>query len=117
MDGEISPSEVESLLETAEAPRIVDIRSPAAFRRGHIPGSENIPFDELPQRVESLAEADRIVTVCPHGQASVQAARLIGSYEGTDTARVESMHGGLTEWDGEFDTETTDATEGPDAPF
>ena len=117
MDAEISPSEVERLLETADAPRIVDIRSADAFRRGHIPGSENIPFGELPDRIEALEDADRIVTVCPHGQASVQAARLIGSYEGTDTARVESMHGGLTEWDGEFDTDTTTATEGPDAPF
>jgi rhodanese-related sulfurtransferase len=39
MDGEISPTEVETLLETADAPRVVDIRSPAAFRRGHIPGT------------------------------------------------------------------------------
>lgn len=116
MDGEISPTAVESLVTDADA-RIVDIRSADAFRRGHIPGSENIPFDELPQRVESLAEADRIVTVCPHGQASVQAARLIGSYEGTDSARVESMHGGLTEWDGELEADTTAADEGPNAPF
>lgn len=117
MDGEISPSEVEALLETTDALRIVDIRSPAAFRRGHIPGSENIPFDQLPQRVESLAEADRIVTVCPHGQASVQAARLIGSYEGTDSTRVESMHGGLTEWTGEFEAESSSPDDGPNAPF
>jgi len=117
MDGEISPAEVESLLETDDPPRVVDIRSPAAFRRGHIPGSENVPFDQLPQRVETLADADHIVTVCPHGQASVQAARLIGSYEGADTARVESMHGGLTEWDGAFDAESAAPDEGPDAPF
>jgi len=117
MDGEISPSEVEALLETTDAPRIVDIRSPAAFKRGHIPGSENIPLGQLPQRVESLAEADRIVTVCPHGQASVQAARLLGSYEGTDSARIESMHGGLTEWDGEFETDSSLPNEGPNAPF
>jgi len=116
MDAEISPSEVENLLETTDAVRIVDIRSPPAFEQGHIPGSENIPFNELPQRVETLAEADRIVTVCPHGQASVQAARLIGSYEGTESARVESMHGGLTEWNGDIES-TTSVDEGPDAPF
>jgi rhodanese-related sulfurtransferase len=117
MDGEISPTEVESLLETDDPPRVVDIRSPDAFRRGHIPGSENVPFDQLPDRVETLTDADHIVTVCPHGQASVQAARLIGSYEGTETARVESMHGGLTEWDGEIDAESTAPDEGPEAPF
>jgi len=117
MDGEISPSEVRSLLETDDAPRIVDIRSPAAFRRGHIPGSENIPFNRLPQRVDSLDDADHVVTVCPHGESSIQAARLIASYEGTDTARVESMHGGLTAWDGEFETATAAPDEGPETPF
>lgn len=117
MDAEISPTEVETLLGTADEPRIVDIRSPAAFRRGHIPGSENIPFTELPQRVAELEDADHIVTVCPHGESSIQAARLIASYEGTDTARIESMHGGLTEWDGEFETPTAAPDEGPETPF
>jgi len=104
-------------LETDDPPRVVAIRSPAAFRQGHIPGSENVPFNRLPQRVETLADADHIVTVCPHGHSSVQAARLIGSYEGTDTARVESMHGGLTEWDGDLAAESTAPDEGPEAPF
>lgn len=129
MDGEVSPDEVRELLESDDPPRIVDIRSPAAFRRGHIPSSENVPFQELPQRIEALSGSERIVTVCPHGKASVQAARLIKSYEGTATARVESMSGGLTEWPGDLETddepdpssgarpESAAADEGPEAPF
>ena len=128
MDDEIDPAEVESLLDGEGAPRVVDIRSPDAFAREHIPGSENVPFAELPDRVDSLAGAERIVTVCPHGKASVQAARLIASYEGTADARVESMRGGLEAWDGPLDAaesdgeagpdgETASADEGPDAPF
>lgn len=116
MDAEISPEAVEELCESANPPRIVDIRRPAAFRRGHIPGSQNIPFDQLPAEIETLENADHIVTVCPHGQASVQAARLIASYEGTQTARIESMHGGLTEWDGELEAESP-PEEGPESPF
>lgn len=125
MDGEIDPAEVETLLDDEDPPRVVDIRSPGEFARGHIPGSRNIPFGELPTRVAEIDDADRIVTVCPHGQASVQAARLIKSYEGTGDARVESMAGGLTEWDGpleggseaaDSDAEA-DADEGPEAPF
>ena len=116
MDAEISPEAVAELCASAEPPRIVDIRRPAAFRRGHIPGSDNIPFDRLPEQIETLEDADHIVTVCPHGQASIQAARLINSYEGTQSARVESMHGGLTEWDGELTAEST-PDEGPEAPF
>jgi rhodanese-related sulfurtransferase len=115
MDGEISTEEVAARLEDDNPPRIVDIRSPAAFARGHIPGSENVPFGQLPERVDSLVGADHIVTVCPHGKASVQAARLITSFEGTADARVESMAGGLEEWDGPLEAEET-STEA-DSPF
>jgi rhodanese-related sulfurtransferase len=122
MDGEIDPDEVQSLVEGEDPPRIVDIRSPGAFARGHIPGSVNIPLGELPTRVATLEGADHIVTVCPHGQASIQAARLVGSYEGTSEARTESMRGGLEAWDGPLEQATEDpvganADEGPDAPF
>jgi len=116
MDAEISPEAVEQLCASTDPPRIVDIRRPAAFRRGHIPGSDNIPFDRLPEQIETLEDADHIVTVCPHGQASIQAARLINSYEGTQSARVESMHGGLTEWNGDLEAESI-PDDGPEAPF
>lgn len=118
MDGEISPEEVEQLLAGDEPPRVVDIRSSAAFARGHIPGSESIPFAELPQRVGSLDGADHVVTICPHGEASVQAARLIKSYAGTSEARVESMAGGLTAWTGPLEADdAVEVEDGTEAPF
>jgi rhodanese-related sulfurtransferase len=120
MDGEIDPDEVADLLAAGEERVVVvDIRSRRAFERGHIPGSVNVPFEELPNRVEELVGADRIVTVCPHGKASVQAARLVTSYEGTAETRVESMAGGLEAWSGPVETAAADGgeDEGPDAPF
>ena len=82
MDEEISAEELQGLLDSGDPVRVVDIRTPGAFERGHIPGSENVPFAELTARIESFAGEAHVVTVCPHGQASQQAARLIGSYEG-----------------------------------
>src|SRR6056297_2344666 len=133
MDGEIGNEELRELLD-AEDTHIVDIRSPAAYRRGHIPGSENVPFPSLVDSVERFDDAERVVTVCPKGQSSVQAARLIASYEGFD-GRVESFEPGLTGWEGTFEDgveaaatdgagddgpggeQRTDGDEGPDAPF
>lgn len=108
MDEEISPSEVHELLSDADdddegdaegEPTLVDIREPRDYERGHIPGSLNVPMRELPDRITELEGANHIVTVCPHGIASVQAARLITSYEGTQDARVESMAGGFEAWE------------------
>ena len=134
MDGEIDPEELSALLDErdgsadgspAESLRVVDIRDQRAFDRGHLPDSECIPFPELTSRVAELEGADRIVTVCPHGVASRQAAQLIGSYEGTRDARVESLRGGIEGWQeavGELtESEAPDAgdgaDEGPEPPF
>ena len=105
MDGEIDDEELHALLADDEDVRVVDIRSPSAFRRGHIPDSENVPFEELTDRIESIAGADRVVTVCPKGEASVQAARLIGSFDGF-SGRVESLSTGVGGWS--YDLETGD---------
>jgi rhodanese-related sulfurtransferase len=117
MVDEITPEAVESLLE-AEGLRIVDIRSRPAFDRGHIPGSVNVPLAELPDRIEEIAGADRIVTICPHGKSSVQAARLISSYEGVGDTPVESMAGGLDAWEGPLEAaDTADRGDTSEAPF
>lgn len=119
MDGEISAEELFELLESDEPVRIVDIRSSVQFNRRRIPGSENIPFVELTRRIGELSGAERVVTVCPHGKSSVQAARLISSFEGFD-GRVESLKTGLDGWPYELETEqeaTATSTDGPDAPF
>jgi len=127
MDDEISAAELHDLLESGSV-RVVDIRSPAAFARGHVPGSENVPFPELTSRIEEFDGADHVVTVCPHGQASVQAARLIGSYEGFE-GRVESLAPGLEGWAEAYGLETggsgaggdsgaeAETDGGPEAPF
>jgi rhodanese-related sulfurtransferase len=118
MDGEVTPETVIDLRADDDVDVcVVDVRSPRQFERAHIPDSVNVPLPELPTRVEDLPPADRVVTVCPHGKASVQAARLVASYAGVD-APVESMAGGLEAYDGPLDTDdghharTTDADGG-----
>ncbi|WP_459193005.1 rhodanese-like domain-containing protein [Halosimplex sp. J119] len=120
MDGEITGEELQSLLDETEDGdlRIVDIRNPGAFERGHIPGSDNIPANELTDRVEELDGADRVVTVCPMGKSSVQAARLVGSYEGVE-GPVESLADGLNAWDGPLESADPSggSGDGSAAPF
>lgn len=122
MDGEIPPAELETALDDGEDPLVVDIRNPRTFEREHIPGSVNIPLQRLPQEIERVSDADRVVTVCPHGKASVKAARLITSFEDFD-GRVESLESGLTGWEGPLAGEmgesgvSTQSGETPDAPF
>ena len=101
---EITPEKLKAKLDAGEDVQVIDIRSPAAFERGHVPGARNVPMGHLPARMDDIEWGDDVVVVCPVGQSSVQAARLIGSYEGVDAAAVRSMTGGYDAW--EWDLET-----------
>ena len=104
---EVSPEEVKQRIDDGTDTQVIDIRSPAEFERGHIPGARNIPLAELPRRVDDVEWGDDVVVACPIGQSSIQAARLIGSYEGVDDdASVKSMAGGYQSWS--YDLETGD---------
>ncbi|MFA9516082.1 rhodanese-like domain-containing protein [Halopenitus sp. H-Gu1] len=102
---EVTPEEVEEELEDDDV-QIVDIRNPPQYADGHIPGAINIPMAELPRRVGEYDWNEEIVVVCPIGQSSIQAAKLIKSFEGVDDdARIASMEGGYRAWDGDLETE------------
>jgi rhodanese-related sulfurtransferase len=125
-DDEITPAELADLLGRGEPVRIVDIRSPREFGRGAIPESENLPFGEFTRRIEALDGAERVVTVCPHGKASIQAMRLIESYEGLEGVDVRSLQGGIEAWSRDYELERERESEGgseggsgsaPEAPF
>lgn len=127
-DDEIAPTELEELLGGGEEVRVVDVRSPAQFERGAIPESENVPFGELPGRIEAFVDAERVVTVCPHGKASLRAMRLIESHEEVEGTKVRSLAGGLEAWSRNYALESEengrdgkcDACDGgssPEAPF
>jgi len=104
MVDEISPDELKAKLDE-EGVQVVDIRPPAQFEQGHIPGAINIPMSELPSRVDDVEWGDDVVVACPIGQSSVQAARLIDSFEGvSEDDDVRSMAGGYEEWEYELES-------------
>jgi rhodanese-related sulfurtransferase len=79
----------------AEGARLLDVRTPAEFSGGHIPGAVNIPIDDLERRLGELEPKDRpIVVYCQSGVRSADAARIL---EGAGHARVYDL-GGMSDW-------------------
>jgi len=71
--------EVVPRLETAGCPWIIDVRSKAEYRSGHIPGAVHIPFWGVLLRQSSLPDNRNaeIVLTCEHGlRAQIAAAQL-----------------------------------------
>lgn len=106
MVDEITPAELHERLQNGENVQVIDIRAERAFRRGHIPGAENIPFVRFTREVEDHAWADQIVIACPRGESSLQAARLLESYEGIDDDTwIANLADGIDGWEYELVTD------------
>jgi thiosulfate/3-mercaptopyruvate sulfurtransferase len=100
MVDEIKADELKRRLDTGERPQIVDIRQPGEFETGHIEGAENIPFHRFAREVERHEWRDEIVVVCPLGESSLQAARLLEAYEDVDEdAWVANLADGYQSWE------------------
>lgn len=55
----------------ADGVKVVDVRTPAEFAAGHVPGAINIPFDQMPQRAAELAPASTpLLLYCHSGRRS-----------------------------------------------
>lgn len=103
------PSELHERIDEDDV-QVVDIRPVSAFREGHIPGAINVPFPDLAQEVERIDWGEDIVVVCPKGESSLQAARMLEAYEGVDAqARVANLEGGYRDWDYDLSTDVEDA--------
>jgi rhodanese-related sulfurtransferase len=116
---EVSPEALRERLEADEGVQVVDIRPEREYERGHVPGALNLPMDRFATGIEEIEWGKDVVVACPIGESSIQAARLLDSYEGVpETARVASLEGGYRAW--EYDVETdsgveTDGNDGVDA--
>jgi len=75
----LTPAEVTELLNHQNAV-IVDIRSAAQFKEGHIVGSLSLPMAELEQKVKKLEKfkSQPMIIVCASGLESPRAAVLLG---------------------------------------
>lgn len=102
---ELSPEELKAKLDDGDAPQVIDVRQPAQFERGHLPGAENVPMTHLPTRIDEIEFEDEVVVACQIGQASIQAVRLIDSFEGAANADVWSLAGGVDDWDGKLEAD------------
>ena len=57
--------------------QLVDVRSPAELRSGHISGAINLPVDRLGTMLSDLDPTGTVVVYCRSGGRSASAARLL----------------------------------------
>jgi rhodanese-related sulfurtransferase len=74
---------------------VLDVREPAEWADGHIPGATLIPLGELVDRVGEVPRDRSILVVCHSGNRSAQGRDIL---LGAGFPSVTSLDGGMTEW-------------------
>lgn len=94
----IEVSEAEVLLKDIHLAKMIDVRTPAEYEAVHIPGSYNIPLDQLPEHRIELANKlqSPVILVCRSGARAEQAAKL---FDETNLAQFHVLSGGIIAWE------------------
>lgn len=82
-----------------EDPLLIDVRSAEEYKKGHIAGAINIPFEDLKKRAVKLPKDRELIVYCrgPYCLLSVNAQALLRSI-GIPVLRLAS---GFSDWSGE----------------
>ncbi len=80
----IKPQEYMSQFVETDTPHLlIDVRTPAEFQSGAIPGAINIPVDTITQHLDQIPQDQPVVLYCRSGNRSNQAAKKLAK-EGYD---------------------------------
>ncbi len=93
----ISPEEAQKIIEGGKAV-VIDVRTPAEFEEGHIPGAQNIDIYDtaFEEKIEMLSPDITYVVNCRSGGRSASACSAMEEFGFTDARNLE---GGIIAWE------------------
>ena len=97
---EIKPAALKLLLEGAAPPLVLDVREPWELEAARLPGTVDIPMNEVPKRLAELPRDRDIVVMCHGGVRSMKVAFFLAQNGFT---RVANLTGGIHAWANEVD--------------
>ncbi|RIW34725.1 rhodanese-like domain-containing protein [Bacillus salacetis] len=94
---EITPNEVELIVNEGTSANIIDVRETDEVAQGKIPGAVNIPLGLVEFRMNELDKSKEYIMVCRSGGRSGRACQFLES----QGFNVTNMTGGMLAWEGE----------------
>jgi adenylyltransferase/sulfurtransferase len=94
---EVDAAQARELVDSGDAPLLVDVREEDEWSEGHIPGAVHVPRGFLESRIEAVApdRSQPVVVYCAGGSRSAFAAKTL---EELGYENVVSLAGGYTDW-------------------
>jgi rhodanese-related sulfurtransferase/TusA-related sulfurtransferase len=93
----ITNEELQEKNEDGQDLVILDVREPAEYAFGHVPGAISIPLGELESRSNELNLDDEIFVICRTGNRSDVACQLLHEKGFT---KLKNVLPGMTQWKG-----------------
>lgn len=92
---QISAKALQQKLQGEVPPLLLDVREPHEFVYAHIEGSQHIPLNQIPQRINEIDDTADCVVICHHGIRSQQAADYLVH---SGFTRIYNLDGGIDTW-------------------
>jgi rhodanese-related sulfurtransferase len=94
----LNAADLRGMLDSANPPRILDVRTPGEFEGVHIAGAYNVPLDLLREHRAEIRNHldDHVVLVCRSGQRAAQAEQTLHD---TGLTNVHILDGGMNSWE------------------
>lgn len=98
-DAEVKPLTPEAFLalpqQGADAPFVLDVRTPEEFATGYVPGAVNIPFDQLAARLAEVPKDREVVLYCRSGRRALIAADVLAA---NGYQNLDHLEGDIVAW-------------------
>ncbi|BFH76398.1 hypothetical protein TthTF19_15530 [Thermus thermophilus] len=91
----IQPAAAKQMMDTLDV-FVLDVREPAEFKDGRIPGAVNIPIRELPKRIGEIPKGKPIIIYCGIGHRGAMGLVFLRG----QGYNVKSILGGYKAWTG-----------------
>lgn len=100
---QITPLELAERLKKGDKLRLIDVRHCVELQISRLPGAENIPYEELDQKICNLDPQEEIVVFCRTGSRSTWAQRILLR---AGFSKVWNLSGGINAWGRQVDSTT-----------
>ena len=94
---DISAAQLQAMIDDGQPLVLADVRTPAEFATGHIPGAVNLPLADIDTWAGTLNPFTRICCICQSGACSAVAANMLVAMGFT---QVYNLLGGMNGWPG-----------------
>jgi rhodanese-related sulfurtransferase len=91
----ITPEQLHDRQQAQDKVLVVDVRDPAEFRVGHVPGAVNLPAAEIADHFQEIEGQTGVVVYCIAGTRTQLAEQTLIEHK---VPNVFHLDGGLTAW-------------------